>query len=144
MEENFEFEIGGGYTLNYAEIANHKELMAVTRLLAKQLMVNPYLVVGDYIKELADSDLVALMNAEENETFEDLILISEMLATGEGCEQASVEEFKERTNQLVTLLVIESLGRKGLVRVFHENMSFHEDMKDKVVVEKIEGLNLGE
>jgi hypothetical protein len=138
MEDGFNVEIGGGYSLNYAEIANHKELMAVTRLLAKQMMANPYIVVGDYIKELSDSDLKALMAAEDSHEYEDIILMSEMLATAEGCEQSPTDKvFQERTGQLITLLVIESLGRKGLVRVYHENMSFHEDMKDKVVVEKI-------
>jgi len=138
MEDGFDINIGGGYSLNYAEIANHKELMAVTRMLAKQMTENPYLVVGEYIKELSDSDLKSLMVAEENGNFEDLILLSEMLATGEGCDQAPTDEtFKERTNHLITLLVIESLGRKGLVRVYHENMSFNEDMGDKIVVEKI-------
>lgn len=139
MEDGFNVEIGGGYSLNYGEIVNHKGLMAVTRLLAQQLMDNPYLVVGDYIKELSDSDLKALMQAEDNEEYEDLILMSEMLATGEGCDQSATDEiFKERTNHLITLLVIESLARKGLVRVYHENMSFNEDMGDKIVVEKIE------
>jgi len=139
MEDGFDIEIGGGYSLNYAEIAEYKSLMAVTRMLAKQMMDNPYIVVGDYIKELTDSDLKALMTAEENGQFEDLILMSEMLATGEGCDQSPTDEtFKERTNQLVTLLVIESLSRKGLVRVYHENMSFNEDMGDKVVVEKLD------
>lgn len=139
MEDGFDIEIGGGYSLNYAEIAEYKQLMAVTRMLAKQMMDNPYIVVGDYIKELTDSDLKALLTAEENGQFEDLILMSEMLATGEGCDQAPTDEtFKERTNQLVTLLVIESLFRKGLVRVYHENMSFNEDMGDKVVVEKLD------
>lgn len=138
MEDGFDIDIGGGYSLNYGEISEYKQLMAVTRMLSKQMMVTPYVVVGEFIKELSDSDLKALMNAEQNGEFEDLILMAEMLATGEGCDQAATDEvFKERTNHLITLLVIESLYRKGLVRVYHENMSFNEDMLDKVVVEKI-------
>jgi hypothetical protein len=138
MEDGFNIEIGGGYSLNFDEIVGHKELMAVTRMLAKQMTENPYVVVGEYIKELSDSDLKALLTAEDNQEYEDLILMAEMLATGEGCEQAPTDEvFKERTNHLITLLVIESLARKGLVRLYHENMSFNEDMGDKVVVEKI-------
>jgi hypothetical protein len=78
------------------------------------------------------------MDADEADKYEDIILMSEMLACGEGCEQAPTDKiFQLRAQHLITLLVIESLGRKGLVRVFHENMSFHEDMKEKIVVEKI-------
>lgn len=138
MEDGFDIEIGGGYSLNYAEIVEHKELMAITRLLAMHLMKTPYIVVGDYIKELSDSDLKALMAAEEADKYEDIILMSEMLACAEGCEQAPTDKiFQLRAQHLITLLVIESLSRKGLVRVYHENMSFHEDMKEKIVVEKI-------
>lgn len=138
MEDGFDIEIGGGYSLNYGEIAAHKELMAVTRLLAAEMMKTPYVVVGDFIKDLSDSDLKALMKAEEEQEFEDLILMSEMLACGEGCEQSSTDTvFQDRTNYFITLLVIESLARKGLVRVYRENMSFHDDMRDKIVVEKI-------
>jgi len=144
MEDGFDIEIGGGYSLNYGEIAAHKELMAVTRLLAAEMMKNPYVVVGDFIKDLSDSDLQSLMKAEEEQEFEDLsnlqdlILMSEMLACGEGCEQSPTDTvFQDRTNHFITLLVIESLARKGLVRVYRENMSFHDDMRDKIVVEKI-------
>jgi hypothetical protein len=138
MEDGFDIELGGGYSLNFHEITINKDLMAVTRLLAADMMKNPYVNVGEYIGELSDSDLKALLEAEDKNRYEDLILLSEMLATAEGGDQAPTDEvFKDRTNHLITLLVIESLGRKGLVRVYRENMSFHDDMKDKIVVEKI-------
>jgi len=39
---------------------------------------------------------------------------------------------------LVMFLTIESLSRKGLVKVHHNNMSFHEDCMDKIIVEKLD------
>jgi hypothetical protein len=46
--------------------------------------------------------------------------------------------FNEIINSKKTEWVdFESLKRKGLVRIFYENISFGEDMGEKVVVEKI-------
>lgn len=144
MEDGFNIEIGGGYSLNYEEILAHKESLAVTRLLASDIMKTGYINVGQFIKELSDADLKTLTSKMEIEEdtgepdYADLILISEMLATGEGCSQsATPEEFGERMNHLVMLLTIESLARKGLVKVYYENISFHEDMGDKLIVEAI-------
>lgn len=138
MDEIFD---GNGYTLNYEMITKSKECLAITRLLAADLIRDGYINVGEYVQSLSDSDLetlVQLMEREDDAQYEDFILISEMLATGEGCDASKgLEDFGDRMNQLVTLLVCESLGRKGLVKVYHENMSFHPDMAEKIVVEKI-------
>jgi hypothetical protein len=61
-----------------------------------------------------------------------------MLATAEGLDSANdLQVFIDRSNQLTGFIIIESLKRKGLVRVYYENMSFGEEHGDKVVVEKI-------
>ena len=134
----FDYE---GFHLNYEAIAKNKKALAVTRLLATDLMTNGYINVGNFIREMSDADLKALTHNAEDDAenqYEDLMLVSEMLATGEGCECSnSDEQFEERTNQLLNYLVIESLHRKGLVKCYHENLSFNEDMGDKIVVEKI-------
>jgi len=134
----FDYE---GFHLDYDAISKKKDALAVTRLLAMDLMANGYIHVGNFIKELSDADLKALTHNAEDDAenqYEDLMLVSEMLATGEGCECSnSDKQFEERTNQLLNYLVIESLHRKGLVKCYHENLSFNEDMGDKIVVEKL-------
>jgi hypothetical protein len=140
MDDAFDLD---GYTVNLEEVSKQKDLMAVTRLLAMDLQRDGYVVVGDFIKDISDTDLeniVQDMDREGDHQYDDLILISEMLATGEGCDASKTpNDFGDRMNQLMTLLVCESLARKGLVKVRRENMSFHPDMMDKIVVEKIEG-----
>ena len=144
--EEFEFnkeEAFGvnGYTLDYAKILINKDFMALTRLLASDLIRDGYIKVGDFIKNISDNDLKHLidgMDEKENPHYEDLFIMSEMLATGEGCDSSkSVEGFAERMRQLMSLLLCESLSRKGLVKVNYDNMSFHDDMLDKIIVEKI-------
>jgi hypothetical protein len=142
MDMDFNDDLVGGYSLNYPRILEQKDLMAVTKLLVHRMMENPYIVVGDYIQEISDTDLESLVDAIEQKEFHDVILMSEMLATGEGCDQAKdFNEFQSRADQFVSLLLVESLHRKGLVLAHHENFSFHEDMQNKIVVEKRDGLD---
>ena len=136
MEFNEDFM--GGYTVDLPKVVESTEMLAVTRLLASTLMVNPYINVGEYISKLSDADLGALNEMVDNSKWEDIIVMAEMLATGEGLPSSETTEmFQDRMSGLCSFLVIESLKRKGLVKVHYENMSFGEDMGDKIVVERI-------
>ena len=74
---------------------------------------------------------------EDHPNFEEMILISEMLAAAEGTNMGGTPEVHQRLNLFITWLVFESLKRKGLVKIYYENISFGEDMGDKIIVEKI-------
>lgn len=127
----------GSYSVNLQEVAKYKKCLAVTRLLATQLMENPYLVVGDFIRDLSDEDLKALNDQIDKEEYEDAILVANMLVMGEGLQTGDFDDYQKHTNVLAGFLAIESLARMGLVKVHHENMSFGEDVGDKIIVEKI-------
>lgn len=131
----------GFYSINYAKAASDTKLLSSTRLLAKQLMENPYITVGKHIQDLSNGDIQSLLNSIEDDCpnqYEDMIVITEMLASAEGCDEAQNEdEVSDRISQMTMFLVIESLARKGMVKVYYENMSFHPDSGDKVVVEKL-------
>jgi hypothetical protein len=115
--------------------------MPITRALALDLSNTGYISVGDFLRDMNDNDLANLLNISEDEECDEypqILLISEMLATGEGLSPSdNNQEFADRITQLIMLLAIESLHRKGLVKVYRENMSFGDDMANKVIVEKI-------
>jgi hypothetical protein len=129
------------FNVNYEKIINENSLLSITRFLAITLSKNPYLSVGDYMKNMSGGDLKILMNiideGEDHPNFSDLMLIAEMLAVGEGLENGTLEIIHHRTNQLLILLSCESLYRKGLIKIHHENMSFGEDMTDAIIAEKL-------
>jgi hypothetical protein len=135
--KDFDYEDLSEMTIDYNKLKNCTEMLAVTRLLAASLQTNPYMRVGKFIKELSDSDLLILREiCEEGEShtrFEELLLISEMLAKAEGLTTESIDVMTQRVGMLVMLLTMESLYRKGLIDVFHDNMSFGEDAGDKVI-----------
>jgi len=128
-------------SLAYENIIKAKDLMPVTRALALDLSNTGYISVGDFLRDMNDNDLKNLLDISENkerEEYSQILLISEMLATGEGLSSSdNAEEFASRMGQLVMLLAIESLHRKGLVKIYRGNMSFGVDMADKIIVEKL-------
>jgi hypothetical protein len=130
-----------GYTINYEMVVESKQSLPVTRSLASKLMKTPYMTLGDFIMGLSGADLDTLMeiaNSDEDERFEDVILITQMLAEAEGLETTfGTDELALRTSMFGKYLIIESLHRKGLVKMHHENLSFGDDMGDRIVVEKI-------
>ena len=139
MDNNFEFDENTPFHVNFAQVLAQKDFMAVTRMLAADIMSNPYMSVGDFMCKLSDEELGTLMEIteyEEHERLDEVLLISEMLAAAEGLEGATVNTSHERINQFCIFLVLESMKRKGLVKLHYENMSFGDDFKDKIIAEK--------
>ena len=123
-------------------IASDK-LLPITRSVAKMLMRNPYTSLGKFFKKLSDENLEVLMeiidegDSEFNERMEDIVLMTEMLSRAEGVPSESIEEITENVNYFGACVTCVSLARKGLVRVYYENMSFGTDNGEKVIVERI-------
>ena len=137
-------DLTGGMFVNIAEIAKSKDMMGVTRMLAIDLMDHPYLTVGDFLKDISDTDLQNLLQGAETDEetgevqIEDLLLLSMMLHQAEGLPPIQDDEkATEVMNILINYMACESLARKGLVKVYRENMSFGEDCAEKIVVEKL-------
>jgi hypothetical protein len=141
MGMSFEFdEDDGEFSVNYEKVLHEDTFLPVTRLLAADLMKSQYMSVGDFLKNLSVDTLSQLTEISENENdphFEEVVLITEMLASAEGTNIGGAPEVHQRLNLFITWLVVESLRRKGLVKVYYENISFGEDMADKIIVEKI-------
>jgi hypothetical protein len=140
MGMSFDFDEDGEFNINYEKVLYEERFLPVTRLLAANLIKNQYMPIGDFIKSLKNDTLEELNVISEDEdhpNFEEIVLLSEMLAAAEGTNIGGLPEVHQRVNMFTTWLVFESLKRKGLVRIFYENISFGEDMGEKVVVEKI-------
>lgn len=140
--EYFGGEDFDGFMVNMTEVAKSKDFLAVTRMLAIDLSNHPYLSVGDFMKGLSDSDLQTLVEGAETEEngeviLEDLLILSMMLYQAEGLVIETEEQATDVLNIFINYLACESLARKGLVKIYRENMSFGEDCADKIVVEKL-------
>ena len=125
------------------KIIESDKLLSVTKSVAKMLMRNPYTSLGRFFKKLSNENLEILMeiidegDSEFNERMEDIVLMTEMLSRAEGVPSQSVDEITENVNYFGACITCVSLARKGLVRVYYDNMSFGADNGDKMIVEKI-------
>ena len=125
------------------KIIESDKLLPVTKSVAKMLMRNPYTSLGRFFKKLSNENLEILMeiidegDSEFNDRMEDIVLMTEMLSRAEGVPSQSVDEITENVNYFGACITCVSLARKGLVRVYYDNMSFGKDQGDKVLVEKI-------
>jgi phosphoribosyl-ATP pyrophosphohydrolase len=140
MEDPIDFENSHP---DMEKIIGSDKLLPVTRSVAKMLMRNPYTSLGKFFKKLSDENLEVLMeiidegDSEFNERMEDIVLMTEMLSRAEGVPTESVEEITENVNYFGACVTCVSLARKGLVRVYYENMSFGTDSGEKIIVERI-------
>jgi hypothetical protein len=129
---------------NMEKIIDAEGLLPVTKSVAKMLMRNPYTSLGRFFERLSDENLQALMeiieegDSEFNDDMEDVVLMTEMLSRAEGVPSQCIEDITENVNYFGACVTCVSLARKGLVRVYYDNMSFGRDQGDKVLVEKID------
>ena len=125
------------------KIIDSDKLLPVTKSVAKMLMRNPYTSLGKFFKKLSDENLQVLMeiidegDSEFNEGMEDVVLMTEMLSRAEGVPSQSIEDITENVNYFGACVTCVSLARKGLVRVYYDNMSFGTDQGEKILVEKL-------
>jgi len=129
---------------NMKKIIDAEGLLPVTKSVAKMLMRNPYTSLGRFFERLSDENLQALMeiidegDSEFNDGMEDVVLMTEMLSRAEGVPSQSIEEITENVNYFGACVTCVSLARKGLVRVYYENMSFGTEHGEKVLVERLD------
>lgn len=133
---------GNSFKVQYNRIISDDAFLSSTRLLAMDIKTRGYILVSEYLQNLPDIDLKTLIHVSErpdDNDFGELLLIAEMLATAEGLDSSIDEEtIYNRTKMLVAFLAVESLFRKGIIRIFRENMSFGEEYMDRKVAERID------
>lgn len=144
-----EFDPDETYSINVQQVIDNKTLLPITRDLAKRISRECYLTVGDYINTMDDVELnylIDLIPSDDNmatltEKSGELMLISELLALGEGLPSANAEDIMARTSFFTKLLVFESLYRKGIINAYHENWTLDLDINNNsVLVEAIPGI----
>lgn len=139
--DNDNDEMGYPIEINYKKITESYDLLPAVRLMAYERLQNPYITPGEWLKNTDDSTISQLLEISEAGAEEDhygnVMLMTEMLVQAEGLASDSDEEMLKNLNLFVSLLAIEGLSRKGLVKAYHENMSFGEDMGKKIIVEKL-------
>lgn len=136
----------GDFIVQYSEVIKEKSFSYITRLLAADLINNPYLTLGDFFKNLADVEIDILvekadhlLDDDENhsKSIEELLVLTMMLCQAEGVSLSSEEEIKEATNLLAIIIHGVSLGKKGIVEVAYDKLSLGKEFENEVVFKKL-------
>lgn len=146
----YDFGEPEGFGINYKLVSETPDLIAPIRLLAIDLQKSPYLSLGDWFRSLSNgafnevNELVELNHNIEDpedqtkqEVLEQLMLLTMMLARAEGTEELSNKDLYEQLSVFCNTVTCVSLARKGIVKVYYENLSLGSDMRDKIIVEKL-------
>jgi hypothetical protein len=137
MEDDFYFEFP--FEINYERVFKANNILPMVRLLAAELMKNPYMTIGSYLQRARDSDLQTILEAsedEEDERLSDILLMAEMLAKAEGVETDSIEDVYKHLNSFITLAAVASLERKGLILADYDVMSFGEEYAHSTIAKR--------
>lgn len=139
MDDDQDFEFP--FNINYENIVKTKNILPMVRLLAADLMQNPYMTVGMYMQEAKDTDLELIMEIsedEEDERLSDILLMAEMLARAEGVSSPDIETVNNHINSFISLAAVTLLDRKGFVDAEYNNMSFGEEFAQHIVAKRKE------
>jgi len=137
MDEDFDFDFP--FEINYEKILNTNSILPMVRLLAADLMKNPYMTIGTYLQRARNDDLQLILEAsedEEDERLSDILLMAEMLAKAEGVETDSIEDVYKHLNSFITLAAVASLERKGLILADYDVMSFGEEFAHSTIAKR--------
>lgn len=137
-----DFTKANGYYVNCDLVSKDKDLLPVTKNLAKKLIQTEYLTVGEFFEGLSDEDLKTLLHGSEMtdenpNMLDDVLMLAMMLAGAEGANEIKDEhDAMKAVAQFTSFVALESLFRKGLIKLYRENMSFSDDLGDKIVAER--------
>jgi nucleoside-diphosphate-sugar epimerase len=134
----------GALQLNYDKILADPTFSAVAKQVLVSLQRQPYMTLGEFFSKLTNTDLTALnftvelaYEHEDPQALSDLIVIVHALASAEGITPANDQEATDNINYFGTLVTCESLARKGVVRVFHENFTFGQEFRERPIAERV-------
>jgi hypothetical protein len=137
MKEDFNFDFP--FEINYEKVFKTNDILPMVRLLAAELMKNPYMTIGSYLQRARDSDLQLILEAsedEEDERLSDILLMAEMLAKAEGVETECIEDVYKHLNSFITLAAVASLERKKLIIADYDVMSFGEEFAHSTIAKR--------
>jgi len=129
------------YYVQLPDVIAKKQFSNHTRLLAANLMDNPYMSVGNYLTNLSDVDLDYMSGLTEvvdtDPKLQELIIITLMLLQAEGTIVTCEDDVIDHLSSFKMMIAGAALGRKGYIKVNYENLSFNDDMSDLIVFEKL-------
>jgi hypothetical protein len=134
------------YGVNFARVLTDKNVSALTKLTVMKLKEQQYLTLAEFIQGLSQADLEGLSLQFDKMTsselvIQEVILLCEIVASGEGDSSFSIDNAEERLgnlNYFVTVVTCESLKRKGVVVLDYSKITFDPAYRNEIFARIIE------
>ena len=110
MTEN-DFDDFQHFSIALDKIIQSRDFSSVVKQLAFELKENPYKTVGSFFDTLSNSDLDMLMEKIDKEDWEEIILITELLARAEGAGGNDLEQVTNNMNVMTVMIAGEAIAR---------------------------------
>lgn len=131
------------YRVNLDQVIQKDDHYIIAQEIAVLVKMNGLMSVGSILKSIPNDRLQEMIDFIE-ETYQDepigqtcheeLMILSLMLIQAEGGQLSMSEEFAVNSmHQTMLFLMMESLYRKGLIELLHENLSFDEASSTRFV-----------
>lgn len=132
-------KINGRGVLSLDAVIAAPTAAAQIKLMAMSMKSSGYVMPSDYLRQLNNIDLAALCDIADKCTFDDealfnMVCLAEMLATAEGYPALTDEDASKNVGFTTTLLIAESLKRKGAVDIIYDNISFGESKSNDAII----------
>lgn len=121
--------------INLQVVAGHEETHPVIRRMAQMILDGGgYASIGDIMNQINPEEMDQLLELCESEDGEqDVVLGTLILSHSEGVFPQTLDELSRYTGAFRIMVGGMTLVNQGLAKVYLENMSFGEDMAEKVV-----------
>lgn len=121
------------------EAVINSDYPAVIRIAAVKLQRRTYITVGEFLQELCKNDLNELssfcnaitIKKDSGEMLDSIILLGEMLSQAEGTPLDKPDT--QRAANLMILISLESLYRKGLIEFYREKATLGSDFASDII-----------
>lgn len=127
--------------VNYERVLSSPQTSALAKLTVMKLQKQQYLTLAEFMKGLSDTDLQALVQQFDKldnvYILQDIVLLAEIVAGGEGDSTFDVDDIELRTDNLryfISMVTCESLQRKGFVDIDYTKVTFDPAYRNKEVV----------
>lgn len=126
------------YFVHFDVIAKMEDYHEDTRELATALAAHPYDTLERFFTTVSDEYLGYMLDLcdiadHDDPRVDELIVVTLMLIQAEGVIIDTYEAMIDRVEQFKMMCGGIELARQGVVQVKYENLSFGEDMYDKIV-----------
>lgn len=129
----------GAMSINFDKVLDAPDFSALTKAAIRKLKKQQYFSIAEFVQWIATPDLEDLVwrferMIDDEDVLQDILILSECLASGEGFSITDSDEAHKNLNYFMTVVTCESLKRRGLVEMFYNKISLDNMMGEEMFV----------